>query len=338
MNCLGGTRSPSRERWSVGMRGAAWRRPYRIARRRVVNRSNPPQIAPGRYTEPSGKASTLRAEEAGMTAQAKPVSRPWRRFLRVSVRGLIVLVLLTGGLAAWIMHKVRVQRDLVATIEKDGGIVLYDWQVSTDRRKINRMSRYLERLAGRLGIDYFDEVVEIFLPGRLSDSDLALVGHFSRLERLDWIGSHPAVTDAGLAHLSGITKLEELNLSGTDITDAGLAHLSRLIKLEELNLSGADITDAGLVHLRGMAGLKKLDLSGTWITDAGLVNLSGLTKLETLSLRNTEVGEAGVVYLKNLTNLLSLDLWGTNVHDFGAQELRRAVPRAKVYFTPIMAR
>ena len=38
-----------------------------------------------------------------MTDQAKPVSRPWRRFLRLSVRGLIVLVLLIGAGFGWLV-------------------------------------------------------------------------------------------------------------------------------------------------------------------------------------------------------------------------------------------
>ena len=46
-----------------------------------------------------------------MTDQAKPASRPWRRFLRFSVRGLIVVVLVIGiglGLAVRIVHSARI--------------------------------------------------------------------------------------------------------------------------------------------------------------------------------------------------------------------------------------
>jgi hypothetical protein len=50
------------------------------------------------------------------------------------------------------------------------------------------------------------------------------------------------------------------------------------------------------------------------------------------------VSEAGAVHFKGLTALRSLDLLWTKVGDFGAQELRHALPRAKVIFTPIQAR
>ena len=68
------------------------------------------------------------------------------------------------------------------------------------------------------------------------------------------------------------------------ITDAGLAHLNGLVKLETLTIYFAtQITDAGLAHLKGMPNLQALDLSRTrqlktldlagQITDAGVADL-----------------------------------------------------------------
>ncbi len=176
-----------------------------------------------------------------------------------------------------------------------------------------RRPRYLEWLGSWVGIDYFSNVVEVGLHGGLSEAELALVGRFPRLEKLYYDPFRSSVTDAGLAHMDGLTRLKELDLSGTDITDAGLVHLRRMASLQELNLSDTLITDAGLFYLRG------------------------LTNLQTLKLRNTKVSETGVMHLKTLTNLQLLDCSETNV-DFVAQELRRALPRAKVDFRHIWAR
>ncbi len=65
----------------------------------------------------------------------------------------------------------------------------------------------------------------------------------------------PQITDAGLAHLTGIHTLNMNFCFG--ITDAGLAHLAGI---HTLNMGGCTgITDAGLAHL---AGVQELRMTG----------------------------------------------------------------------------
>jgi hypothetical protein len=54
----------------------------------------------------------------------------WRRRLRLSVRALMVVVLITGGGLGWLMYRARVQRDAVAAIRRAGGLTYYDWDMS----------------------------------------------------------------------------------------------------------------------------------------------------------------------------------------------------------------
>jgi TRAP-type C4-dicarboxylate transport system permease small subunit len=42
--------------------------------------------------------------------------RSWRRWLRFSVRGLIIVVLLIGGWLGWLVRSAHVQRDAVVAI------------------------------------------------------------------------------------------------------------------------------------------------------------------------------------------------------------------------------
>ncbi len=49
-------------------------------------------------------------------------------------------------------------------------------------------------------------------------------------------------------------------LDGTQVTDAGLVHLKGLTKLVRLDLQDTQVTDAGLVHLRGLTKLERLVL------------------------------------------------------------------------------
>ena len=131
----------------------------------------------------------------------------------------------------------------------------------------------LEKLGARFKRDTLGEIMEISLSGT-------------------------PVTDAGLVHLKGLTKLETLWLGSTQITDGGLIHLTGLTKLKNLGLWDASVTDAGLVQLKGLTKLERLNLEGTQITDAGLEHLTGLTKLETLWLDDTQVTDTGVAELK----------------------------------------
>ena len=61
-----------------------------------------------------------------------------------------------------------------------------------------------------------------------------------------------------------------LDLSDTSVSDAGLAHLSGLTGLQRLYLSDTGVTDAGLAHLTGLTGLHVLYLYRTRVTDAGV--------------------------------------------------------------------
>ena len=57
-------------------------------------------------------------------------SRRWR--VRISVRGLMVLILALGSWFGWVANRARVQREAVAAIERAGGHVYYEWQCRDD--------------------------------------------------------------------------------------------------------------------------------------------------------------------------------------------------------------
>ena len=68
-----------------------------------------------------------------MSVQADPALRPWRRYLRFSVRGLIVLILVIGAGLGWIVRRASIQRNAVATIERAGGGVDYTSLLTNER-------------------------------------------------------------------------------------------------------------------------------------------------------------------------------------------------------------
>jgi hypothetical protein len=166
----------------------------------------------------------------------------------------------------------------VAAIKKAGGSVGYSWEYEWEWRDGNSIEggepwapRWLEDL---IEVDYFGHVTVVELPASASatDATLADVGRLTRLHIVIEVYS-PSVSDAGLAHVKGLTKLRHLRLNGTRVTDAGPVHLKGLSNLSVLGLSRTQVTDAVLVHLKGLTKLERLALITTGVTDAGVKEL-----------------------------------------------------------------
>ena len=113
---------------------------------------------------------------------------------------------------------------------------------------------------------------------------------------------------------------------GTERTDDDLRQLTGLTRLEALDLRATPVTDVGLVYLSELTCIKELKLGVTRVTDAGLENLKGLTNLRVLELDYTRVTDAGLAHLKELPNLERLCIWNTQVTDEGVEKLQKSLP------------
>ena len=245
---------------------------------------------------------------------ADSVAHRWRRFLRFSMRGLIVLVLLIAIGMGWLVRSAQIQRDAVAAIHEAGGQA--DYHLLRDTAGTTWAPNWL---VAYVGIDYFDHIRQVTLNQDATDAELANVARLSGLEYIS--ASSTRVTDKGL---------EYVDTPSTRVTDKGLVCLSGLTTLQSLELPNSRITDAGLAQLNGMTNLGLLDISGCQITDIGLAHLKGLTKLGGLLLDDTSVTDAGLVHLKGLTNLGALYLRSTQVTDEGVNQLRATLPKLKI--------
>lgn len=252
-------------------------------------------------------------------------------WLRTSVRALMLLILLVGGGLGWLVHRAHQQRDAVAAIQRAGGYVEYDWQFRGGVPVSNGAPQYPRWIVDGVGVDYFSNVVSVFLEGEVSDAEMAHVGHLGRLERLTMEGS--TVTDAMLAHLVGLTRLNTLELNGTQVGDAGLARLKALTSLEILSLGGTRTSDSGMAHLAGLTRLESLNLVYTRVGDSGLAHLKGLKSLRLLFLGG-RVSDAGLVHLTGLTGLRRVTFGdeddATRVTDAGIRALQVALPGTRI--------
>jgi hypothetical protein len=192
------------------------------------------------------------------TCAAQP-SRPRRRWLRFSLRTLLLVVTLVAvALSVWVNQAER-QRRAVAAIRAAGGWVKYDYErrplvtgtavgfsvQSTPQSSFDGELPGPDWLCRLLGVDYFADVTWAL---RFDEIDVAILCALTSLERLDLSGTQ--VSDAGLAHLSGLTSLQVLNLDGTQVSDAGCVRLSGLTSLQELSLYDTQATDAGCERLQ----------------------------------------------------------------------------------------
>jgi WD40 repeat protein len=134
------------------------------------------------------------------------------------------------------------------------------------------------------------------------------------------------ITDDQIRHLAGLTNLKRLSFYTEEmlrrppgreqcLTDAGLAHLRQLTRLEHLDLFGHDLSDASAPILAGMTELEELALSGHGFTDAGLNGLAGLQKLYRLRLFGTAVTAEGVAALRSRLPQLEAERMGLEGHD-----------------------
>ncbi|KAJ8277031.1 hypothetical protein GJAV_G00070700 [Gymnothorax javanicus] len=146
-----------------------------------------------------------------------------------------------------------------------------------------------------------------------------------KLTQLTLPGRH-CVTDSGLAFLSRLSLLSELDLTDyTHVTDQGTTHLATMTRLKKLSLSNTMVTDEGLLPLRSLQDLLELCLDRTAVTSRGVAAcVSGLPQLQVLGLASTQVGDSvvrrGLLLCKHL---VKLNLSRTRITDQGLKFLRQ---------------
>jgi hypothetical protein len=185
-----------------------------------------------------------------LTGPPPPAPRTRRRFFRVSVRGLLLLILVIGCGLGWVARVIRtgnVQRRAVAAIHQAGGWVVYDTEWDQSLNPSAWKPRWPKSLVDRVGVDYFGNVV--------------------------FINLHDRGTDELMEKVARLTYLKQMHRPGFAVSDKGLAHLGRLSNLQLLSLDDTQVTDAGLVHLKGLLGLKWLKLTRSKVTDGGVAEL-----------------------------------------------------------------
>jgi hypothetical protein len=245
-------------------------------------------------------------------------SRRGKKRRGVGVRATLLLVLAVAlGLGRFVASARR-EHAAAAAIEACGGVVRWDDadDGGTGTPGARQMAR---RWADRLGISpYLRSVAAVSFPAPWDPDwrparEVAQGGRvrpLADLRALRELDLRSGATDAELAQLPALPHLEELSLNaaGDHITDAGLAHLAGLTGLRWLWVGNSRVTDRGLVALRGMSRLEFVCLQGGLKTGEGLGHLAGATRLRHLKLLACGITDAGIDQIIKQANLESLTI------------------------------
>ncbi|MFO0897066.1 MAG: hypothetical protein U0836_06495 [Pirellulales bacterium] len=206
------------------------------------------------------------------TPEAPPVPRRgWRRFSRFSLRGLLLLTTLAALQLGWSVERARRQQRAVAAVQAIGGYVSFaqghssvaeaeqpDWRPHWAPEWIP--DQYLQRPEG------------VWVPG--SDAtDFSFLGDLPTLKTACLLNCQH-FDDADLRLLVRAKGLRLVSLVGSGISNAGVAELQRLPKLQILQLRGTRIDDRAIPYLRKLRSLAELDVFDTDLSRAGVAQLA----------------------------------------------------------------
>ncbi len=148
-------------------------------------------------------------------AEQQPQPAPKRRWLRFSLRGLLVALTMFGVWWGYLVNSAQRQKQAVAEIRKLGKdvFVLYDFQHDDELEK-TVMSCFSQNippsLPDRLGLDLFYNVVEVHIAGGATDETLKQVAKLTHLRSFSCVPN--GFTDEGVAYLAALRNLKTLQL------------------------------------------------------------------------------------------------------------------------------
>jgi hypothetical protein len=146
---------------------------------------------------------------------------PRRRWYQFSLRTMLVGMVVIGFGTAWLSLQVKRALDQRRAVKAIAAVAEV-W--FAEPRTWAQRNKYLRSWLGDDAI--LDVYRVVFRQAQGEELELAL-SHLRGLTQLEWLDlSDTQVSDAGLAHLRGLTQLQTLDLSNAQVSDAELSQLS----------------------------------------------------------------------------------------------------------------
>lgn len=302
-----------------------------------------------------------------MSSDVQPSAKLRRRWLTLSLRGLMILVLLLSLPMGWIARDVvRAQREanVISAIENAGGFASFQYQsvINLSETPEPPGPWILRRLFGdhlHAHIDY----VSLYEPEGV-DSIVPQLVHFHRLEFLSL--PEAPLNDRSVEVISQLPTLRELDLSKVELTieqmrvvlkapqlksiwlsnDLASDEVLELLptfapQLEEINLAETTITDVGMHSLGRLPHLTYVDIEGApEVTNRGLASLADCQKLVSFNASATSIDEGCLDTLQKLPHLddvsIDPDELDVAIYEWGLMRLDTLKPvQVPEYIFPI---
>ena len=280
-------------------------------------------------------------------------NKPRRRWLRFTLRGFMIFVLLVCVWLARVVNQVHLQRQIWAELERSGGSPHFETDLDENGREVENPNELdedpglLDQLLGGLlgevyyfpiaGADFPDsppttEALDLLarlpkvsaLSFRATGIRIANLKKIKRLPGLRSLGISEA-NDAILKEISDLSDLRCLYVAGPELTNSGIRHIGRLKNLRELAIGGDNLTGVAFRSLVALKNLQDLHVSSTTLTRADLMDIARLKNLRGLSLEGF-TADPDLAPLESLHNLRRLELRDHNVRWASLLPLRKSLP------------
>ncbi len=269
---------------------------------------------------------------------------PKRRWVQFSLRGLLLLTLLSALGLGWIASGLRSawrEERAIAAIEEIAKVSInYSYEENLGELHDSAAPQPSDYpwWRGVLGNAYFDEPVKLCVPTVVfTEENAHWVGDLLTLRELRVVGPSRNMDPGGLAVVGQLAELQTIDCDRLDLTDADIATWGNLTKLRAVWLGSGEFTATGMSGLtKNLVRLEELHCSGSRFGVHAFGNLGQLPSLRKLNLQNCRFTDQDFSSLA-ASPLVELDLSGTNIADDGLRHIGRitTLKRLKLNDTPI---
>lgn len=222
---------------------------------------------------------------------------------RISLRTVFGAIGLLGIVLGWWVNGVSKQRQIVARVRELGGDLYYDWEYEGRRSApVGPFGAY-RAVRQWIGPDAVDRIAILDLGldrghTRVVATEDDVIGLLDRYSFQALYLSETGISDRTLRAIGRQWQCEVVKIAGTRVTNDGIEHLRGMSKLRELDISRTTLSDAPLQSIAKCSGLEELSLEDTAVTDDGIAALHSLSDLKFCRATGTRVSIKGANKLR----------------------------------------